>query len=144
MQNWKLRKNSRKIAGQSPNSIKTTVKDGNANAGQIGSEKTSYRDVRQLITTVSENYRAFGSNKGSGKNLVTKYQYDPLKQITDVYDDLDNHTHVDYDKLGRRIKIENPDTGVFQDSCRIKLKYFYATCFSGFNVTIDTGHQLRV
>ena len=72
----------------------TTVTDANLN------QKSTYRDVRELINAVTEE-----------GGLLTQYEYDPLKQITLVTDDVGNETDVDYDNLGRRISIDNPDTG---------------------------------
>ena len=69
-------------------------------AKPIGRKKTSYRDVRELITAVVEE-----------QGLTTRYRYDFLKQIRQVIDDAGNTTVVDYDKLGRRTVIDNPDTG---------------------------------
>ena len=77
--------------------FKTTVTDA---ARPVGRKKTSYRDVRELITGVVEE-----------QGLTTKYRYDFLKQIRQVTDDADNDTLIDYDKLGRRTVIDNPDTG---------------------------------
>lgn len=45
------------------------------------------------------------------QGLTPRYEYDFLKQITQVTDDAENKTNVDYDKLGRRTVIDNPDTG---------------------------------
>jgi RHS repeat-associated protein len=65
--------------------------------------KHSYRDVRELITTVTE--------YNQGQTLQTSYSYDALKQITAVLDDHNNRTTIQYDNLGRRTAIDNPDTG---------------------------------
>ena len=54
-------------------------------------QKTTYRDVRELIHGVKEE-----------GGILTRYKYDPLKQIRHVYDAEDNHTEVEYDLLGRR------------------------------------------
>lgn len=75
--------------------FKTTVTDAETR------QKTSYRDVRELITGVVEE-----------QGLTTAYEYDFLKQITKVTDDAANKTLVTYDKLGRRTSIDNPDTGL--------------------------------
>jgi RHS repeat-associated protein len=87
----------------------TTVTDANGNI------KQSFRDVRELITSVVEENRTFGANglpSGSGKTkIATKYVYDPLKQIKQVIDYNGNITNVSYDNLGRRTVIDNPDTG---------------------------------
>jgi len=68
-----------------------------------GKVKRTYRDVRELITSVKE------SNQGA--TIWTSYAYDALKQITQVVDNLSNTTIVSYDNFGRRTVINNPDTG---------------------------------
>jgi YD repeat-containing protein len=89
--------------------FQTIVTDANQNT------KQSYRDVRELITSVVEENRSFdnaGKQVGPDKaKISTKYIYDPLKQITQVIDFNGNITKVEYDKLGRRTIIDNPDTG---------------------------------
>jgi len=79
--------------------FKTTVTDAN------GVKKQSYRDVRNVITAVKE------FNKSGTEVIWTSYEYDPLKQITSVTDDLNHLTTVSYDNFGRRTQINNPDTG---------------------------------
>lgn len=79
--------------------FQTRVTDAN------GVSKDSFRDVRQLITAVKE------YNKGGSEVIWTSYQYDPLKQITDVLDAQQNLTTAEYDLLGRRTVLDNPDTG---------------------------------
>ena len=79
------------------NQFQTVVRDANGNS------KESFRDVRQLITAVKE------TNKGEA--LWTSYAYDPLKQIVQVKDVKGVLTKVEYDALGRRTVIDNPDTG---------------------------------
>src|SRR5713226_52068 len=76
----------------------------NANSGLKSAVKHSFRDVRELITAVRED-TASGS-------LWTSYAYDALKQITQVVDDKSNTTTIAYDNLGRRLCINNPDTGL--------------------------------
>jgi RHS repeat-associated protein len=77
--------------------FQTTVTDANSK------QKQTYRDVRELITTVKE------FNQGTA--LLTSYAYDPLKQIVKVIDDKNNTTTVAYDNFGRRTIIDNPDLG---------------------------------
>ncbi|MDT3706352.1 MAG: SpvB/TcaC N-terminal domain-containing protein, partial [Thiobacillus sp.] len=79
------------------NQFQTVVTDANGNS------KESYRDVRELITAVKE----FNKNEA----LWTSYAYDPLKQIVQVKDVKGVLTKVEYDLLGRRTVIDNPDTG---------------------------------
>ncbi|MFA6902444.1 MAG: SpvB/TcaC N-terminal domain-containing protein [Gallionellaceae bacterium] len=89
--------------------FQTIVRDANGNT------KQSFRDVRELITSVVEENRQFdntGKAVSSGKaKITTQYRYDPLKQITKVIDYNQNVTNVEYDRLGRRTVIDNPDTG---------------------------------
>jgi len=80
----------------------TTVTDRN------GIQKRSYRDVRDLITSLQE-FNTLPDN--STQILWTSYSYDPLKQITRVIDDHENVTKIIYDNFGRRTIIDNPDTG---------------------------------
>src|SRR5713226_8902086 len=84
--------------------FETVVRDNNVNALLKGAVKHSFRDVRELITAVRED-TASGS-------LWTSYAYDALKQITQVVDDKSNTTTIAYDNLGRRLSINNPDTGL--------------------------------
>ncbi|HRP69374.1 MAG TPA: hypothetical protein PLY93_07575, partial [Turneriella sp.] len=65
--------------------------------------KESYRDVKGLITSIKE--------FASGATIQTSYAYDALKQIIQVVDDKSNTTLITYDNLGRRTRIDNPDTG---------------------------------
>ena len=85
--------------------FETVVTDANANAGQKGAVKRTYRDARELITAVKE------LNKAGSETIWTSYVYDALKQIVEVKDDKNNVTTVAYDTLGRRTVIDNPDTG---------------------------------
>jgi len=79
--------------------FQTTVTDANFKV------KRTYRNVRELITTVNE------FNNSGAQVISTSYAYDPLKQVTQVVDNLANTTNVAYDNLGRRTVIDNPDTG---------------------------------
>ena len=65
--------------------------------------KRTYRDVRELITSVKE--------RTATSDIWTSYAYDPLKEIVQVLDDKLNTTNVSYDNFGRRTVIDNPDTG---------------------------------
>jgi RHS repeat-associated protein len=85
--------------------FQTTVTDANVNAGRAGAVKRTYRNVRELITSVKE------LNNSGAQVIWTSYGYDALKQITQVVDNLANTTNVAYDNLGRRTVINNPDTG---------------------------------
>ena len=73
-----------------------------------GISKETYKDIRGVITAVKE------FNNGGQQVIWTSYRYDPLKQITQVLDDRHNQTNVTYDNLGRRLTIDNPDTGLVE------------------------------
>lgn len=95
--------------GATEEMFETTVTDANVNSGTFkGAVKTTFRDVRESILAVKENL----TEGGLPKAVWTTYQYDALKQITKVIDDKNNTTTVTYDNLGRRISINNPDTGL--------------------------------
>jgi YD repeat-containing protein len=79
------------------NQFKTVVRDANGNS------KESFRNIKELITAIKE----FNQNEA----LWTSYAYDPLKQIVQVKDVKGVLTKVEYDALGRRTVIDNPDTG---------------------------------
>jgi RHS repeat-associated protein len=84
--------------------FETLVKDANVNANKPGAIKSTYRDVGQQIVAVKE--------KLGATDLWTSYAYDPLKQIVEVKDDQGNLTQAVYDNLGRRVSLNNPDTGL--------------------------------
>ena len=65
--------------------------------------KISFKDVDDRIGAVVE--------YNDGAPITTTYAYDPLCQITTVRDDRGNNTTVEYDLVGRRTAIVNPDTG---------------------------------
>jgi len=73
---------------------------------QAGKIKSSLKDARGLIRAVKERI--------NGGDSTTRYEYDPLKEITKVTDDKGNVTTVTYDMAGRRTAINNPDTGLVQ------------------------------
>jgi RHS repeat-associated protein len=83
--------------------FETVVRDANVNGGLTGAVKHSFRDVRELITSVKEFNNALP--------VWTSYDYDALKQITKVTDDKGNVTNIAYDHFGRRTSIDNPDVG---------------------------------
>jgi hypothetical protein len=69
--------------------FETVVTDANVNAGRPGAVKRTYRDVRELITSVKE--------FNQGATLWTSYGYDALKQITQVVDNLSDTTVKSYE-----------------------------------------------
>lgn len=80
--------------------FKTTVTDGNGKTGE------TYVDVRKLTTAVKQH------NPAGGQPVIwTSYGYDTLKQLVKVTDDKSNVTTSEYDGLGRRTVLDNPDAG---------------------------------
>lgn len=69
-----------------------------------GHTTRTLRNVKGLITGVEQFHNATPP-------LWTRYSYDPLKEITAVTDPRGHVTTIRYDLLGRRIAIDNPDTG---------------------------------
>src|SRR5712691_9088385 len=104
--------------------FETIVTDANVNGGLRGGVKHTFRDVRELITSVKESTAA--------GDIWTSYSYDALKQITQVVDNLSNTTNVSYDNFGRRTVIDNPDTS------RTETQYDLAS-----NVTAKITANLR-
>ncbi|UCE24612.1 MAG: sugar-binding protein, partial [Candidatus Zixiibacteriota bacterium] len=70
-----------------------------------GIQKHNYSNVRSLITSIRE------TNNGGAEIIWTSYAYDALRQIVRIEDDMHNETRISYDNFGRRIVIDNPDTG---------------------------------
>jgi len=109
--------------------FETTVTDANVNAGLRGAVTRTYRDVRELISSLKEFVR---DASGAPQPVWTSYAYDALKQIRQVTDDKNNVTTVSYDNFGRRTVIDNPDTG------RTEIQYDLAS-----NVTKKVTANLR-
>lgn len=76
-----------------------TAIDGNNN--KIKSEKDAYERIIRVTEYESTNAH------------ITDYTYDTLGNLTDTYDSASsrNHTHIDYDTLGRKIAMDDPDMG---------------------------------
>jgi RHS repeat-associated protein len=72
-------------------------------------EKKTFKDIKDRIKTVKERLT---TPENAITWVVTQYAYNPLSEITAVVDDRQNTTSIDYDKLGRRLYIDNPDTGL--------------------------------
>src|SRR5436309_4006489 len=66
-----------------------------------------YRDVRENVRGVEQ----ANAIAGARKTLTTRYAYDPLSQITSVTDARGNVTRLEWDTLGRRVVLDNPDAG---------------------------------
>src|SRR5262249_40749595 len=71
-----------------------------------GKARRTYKDVRQLTTSVKE------FNPAGGQPVIwTSYGYDPVNQLTSVVDDRNNTTRAEYDSFGRRTIVDSPDSG---------------------------------
>lgn len=81
---------------------------------QNNEKKISY-DIRDNIISIKEHLK-----NPTDKWITTKYSYNPLQEITGVVDDNGNKTEIHYDNIGRRISINNPDSGL------IEYKYDFA------------------
>ncbi|MBN2754658.1 MAG: hypothetical protein JXR81_07305, partial [Candidatus Goldbacteria bacterium] len=85
--------------------LKTSVVDANGNT------KITYKDADGQILKIEEYGTQIVNGQSSNKTLVTLYTYDDIGQIKSVTDDNGNVTNVEYDMMGRRTAIDNPDTG---------------------------------
>lgn len=70
-----------------------------------GNKKWTWRNARGLTEKIWE----FGA-------LIhqTHYYYDIMGSLTEVRDDQNNRTFIDYDSFGRRTQVDDPDSGVLQ------------------------------
>jgi len=73
-----------------------------------GITKRSYRNVRELITSLQEFHTPAG---GSQQTIWTSYSYDALNQFVGIRDDHNNVSGAGYDNLGRRTSVDTPDSG---------------------------------
>jgi YD repeat-containing protein len=71
---------------------------------QAGKVKMTLKNVQGNIVKVEEMLK--------GKPIPTTYQYNALNEIIKVTDVKGNQTKVTYDMLGRRLAIDNKDTGL--------------------------------
>jgi len=76
-----------------------TVTDGNTHY------KTQYYDAYGRIIKIEEH--------NSLETYTTSYTYDALGNLTDVIDEESNTTEIWYDSLGRKIKMDDPDMGIW-------------------------------
>ncbi|WP_242158318.1 SpvB/TcaC N-terminal domain-containing protein [Aestuariivivens sediminis] len=76
----------------------TKIIDGN------GIVKESFKNLRQLTTSVREQY-------SQGNDVWTSYKYSPVNSLVDITDDQKNHIIINYDWFGRRTEITHPDSG---------------------------------
>jgi RHS repeat-associated protein len=83
---------------------------------------TAYADYQMTVTppapagtttTITDEY---GRTKeidqaGPSGTVATKYTVDDHDRVTDILDANSDHTHYTYDALGRRLTVQDPDTG---------------------------------
>lgn len=89
------------VTDNGPSQLLVQVTDADSNM------KKTYKDVRELISQVNE-------YNGPSTIITTTYAYDPVKEITQIMDANGNLTTINYDNLGRRTALTNPDTGTTQ------------------------------
>jgi RHS repeat-associated protein len=70
-----------------------------------GHSKTEYYDVYGRIIKVEEH--------NSSQIYTTTYEYDALGNLIKVTDNQNNSTHIWYDSLGRKLKMDDPDMGIW-------------------------------
>ncbi len=63
-----------------------------------------FRDPNDQVVGVEE--------RNAGVPAVTRYEYDPVGQLTDIVDANGNRTRIAYDLLGRRTSLDSPDAGL--------------------------------
>jgi YD repeat-containing protein len=68
--------------------------------------KVSYTDSSENIVRIDQ--------INNGRPITTRYEYSLLNEITAIIDADGNRTDIEYDRLGRRRKIDNPDTGLLE------------------------------
>jgi RHS repeat-associated protein len=90
-------------------------------------QRTVLSDVRQHVVAIREPNPADAAHP-----LETTYAYDALGQLVRVEDAKHNPTRLDYDDLGRRVAIDNPDAGLIE-----------TTYDTASNVTALTTPRLR-
>ena len=81
--------------------LATTVVDPNLKM------RINYRDAYERITAVHER----NTIGGAMKDLITRYAYDPLDQLTTIRDPKENVTSVTYDSVGHTVALVSPDAG---------------------------------
>ncbi len=91
--------------------LATVTRDPNVNAGGglPGTVRESFSDVRGLVLGVQESNRL---GNGGPTTLLTRYQYDPVDELTQVTDANGNVTTAGYDTLGHMVMLNSPDSGL--------------------------------
>jgi len=65
----------------------------------------SYHNSRGLLTSTKKQY-------SQGSDVWTSYSYNPVDELTQVTDDLNNIITMGYDQLGRKVSDLHPDAGL--------------------------------
>ncbi|MFC1514729.1 toxin TcdB middle/N-terminal domain-containing protein, partial [Candidatus Omnitrophota bacterium] len=97
--------------------IKTTNADGTFSTASYsdwvaigtdenGHSKTSYFDAYGRIVTVEEHNEL--------ETYTTSYEYDAQGNLAKLTDDQSNITEIWYDSLGRKLKMDDPDMGIWE------------------------------
>jgi RHS repeat-associated protein len=87
-------------AGTLVRRFKTTTTDAE------GRSKSAYKDASDRVVAMEERIE--------GRTPTTHYQYSPVGDLLRVVDAAGNLTRLEYDLLGRRTRLENPDTGALR------------------------------
>ncbi len=71
-----------------------------------GHAKATYKDAADRVVAVEERIE--------GRTPTTSYEYNPVGDLRKIVDAAGNTTWAEYDLLGRRTKLVNPDTGALR------------------------------
>jgi RHS repeat-associated protein len=85
-------------AGDSVVRLRAEVEDAKGNV------RVLFRDMEDRVVAVEERL--------DGRPLTTRYAYKPLGELQRIVDARGNTTRMEYDLLGRRTALANPDTGL--------------------------------
>ena len=109
------------------NILLSTANTGGDTGSPVGAITTAFRDVNNPWATVvtdsdgiikKSNRDAYGhvikiTDVNTNGNYNTEYLYDVLGDITNVIDNVGNVTTIQYDSLGRKILLKDPDLGIW-------------------------------
>jgi RHS repeat-associated protein len=122
--------------------VKTTLPDGGAETATYSGNTTKSFDAagNETDTTVDADGRVITRTEINIKPAVsitpitTSYEYAPFDLLSKVQDDQGNVTSFDYDVLGRRTQVHEPDRGVTTDT-------YFATGEVHTETHIGTGNS---
>jgi RHS repeat-associated protein len=77
---------------------------------QLQREKKILRDLKGSIIKLKEHV----TEDGALVDVISSYAYNPIGEITRVIDANGKTTHIEYDNLGRKSSINNPDAGLIE------------------------------